>query len=208
MLRRLILAAICCVALAVPAAANADTDNACGLVSGQLKTILGGTNYGFVRNIVAKSSSKNTSGALHSVCNGYIWTGAKPGRQAALAALRAGTASAFAIDTWEPDQESPYADKWVANQYPLLIKGGISKLPTLPGLARFQARNFTPKTFGIGAKGFRATPLPGVSAGAALWWKASDAEAAFVSIGVGARRPLVREINQLGAVIVGAFGMT
>jgi hypothetical protein len=210
MLRRLILAATCCVALAVPVAANAD-DNACGLftTSTQFGQILGGDNYQIVRDLTAKSSADNTSGVLHSVCNGYIWSGAKPKtRAAALAALRAGTGSAFAVDTWEPDDQSPYADKWVTNRFPLLVKGSFSKLPNLPGLARLNVRSFKPKTFGIGARGILSNPLPGVGAGAALWWKASEAEAAFVSIGAGARRPLVREINQLGALIVGGFGMT
>jgi hypothetical protein len=210
MLRRLIFAAICCMALAVPVSANAD-DNACGLftTSTQFGRILGGDNYQIVRDLTAKSSEDNTSGVLHSVCNGYIWSGAKPKtRAAALAALRAGTGSAFAVDTWEPDDQSPYADKWVNDRFPLLVKGPVSKLPNLPGLARLHARSFKPKTFGIGAKGFLANPLPGVDAGAALWWKASAAEVAFVSIGAGARRPLVRELNQLGELIVGAFGMT
>jgi hypothetical protein len=210
MLRRLIFAAICCVALAVPVSANAD-DNACSLFtdSTEFGPILGGNNYQIVRDLTAKSSKDNTSGVLHSVCNGYMWSGAKPKtRAAALAALRAGTGSAFAVDTWEPDDQSPYADKWVNDRFSLMVKGSFSKLPNLPGLARLNVRSFKPKTFGIGAKGLLATPLPGVSAGAALWWKASEAEAAFVSIGAGARRPLVRELNQLGAEIVGAFGMT
>jgi hypothetical protein len=209
MLRRLIFAAICCVALAMPVSASAD-DNACGLfVKGtQFKQILGGNTYELVRNITAESGETNTSGVLHSLCNGYIWSGAKPANRAeALAALRAGRGSAFAVDTWEPDDQSPYVDDWVEKRFPLLVKGSISKLPSLPGLARVNARTFTPKTFGIGAKGFLANPLPGVSSGGALWWKASEAEAVFVSIGVGGRRPIVKELNQLGALVSGAFGM-
>lgn len=108
MVRRLIFAALLCAALAVPATASAN-DRACGLIpAAQLKQVLGGSNYGFVRDLTARSSRNNASGALHSVCNGYIWSGAKPAsRQAALAALHAGRASLFAIDTWEPDQRAP-----------------------------------------------------------------------------------------------------
>ncbi|MDX6413912.1 MAG: hypothetical protein QOH23_1322 [Gaiellaceae bacterium] len=210
MLRRLIFAAICCVSLAAPVSAKAD-DNACGLftTSTLFGQILGGDNHQIVRDLTAKSGKDNTSGVLHSVCNGYVWLGAKPKtRAAALAALRAGTGSAFAVDTWEPDDQSPYADKWANKGFPRLVKGSVSKLPNLPGLARLNVRSFKPNAFGIGAKGFLANPLPGVAAGGALWWKASEAEVAFVSIGAGARRPLVREINQLAGLIVGAFGMT
>lgn len=210
MVRRLIFAALLCAALAVPASASAN-DRACGLITAtQLKQVLGGSNYGFVRDLTARSSRNNASGALHSVCNGYIWSGAKPSsRQAAVAALHAGRASLFAIDTWEPDTKSPAAKTWIRKQFPLLIKNGdgLAVLPGLPGLAQFHARTFAPKNYGLGAKGFLTNPLPGVLAGAAMWSKAADASAVFVTIGAGSSRPVSKELNQLGGLLVGAFGM-
>lgn len=211
MLRRLIFAAACCAALAVPVSANAD-DNACGLFtsSESFGAIMGGTDYQIVRDIPAKPSKDNTSGVLHSVCNGYIWSGTRPtNRVEALAALRAGTGSAFAVDTWEPDDQSKYVDHWVSKAFPLLAAhgAGVPVLPGLPGAARNSVRAFKPKSFKIGARGVLANPLPGVTAGGAFWWKASEAEAVFVSIGAGGRRPVVKELNQLGFLVVGGFGM-
>ena len=210
MVRRLIFAALLCAALAVPATASAN-DRACGLIpAAQLKQVLGGSNYGFVRDLTARSSRNNASGALHSVCNGYIWSGAKPAsRQAALAALHAGRASLFAIDTWEPDRKSPSAKSWIKTQFPLLMKRGaeLGVLPGLPGLAQLHGRTFAPKSYGLGAKGFLINPLPGVLAGAAMWSKASDASAVFVTIGAGSGKPVSKELNQLGGLLVGAFGM-
>jgi hypothetical protein len=210
MVRRLTFAALLCAALAVPASASAN-DRACGLIStAQLKQALGGSNYAFARDLTAKSSPHNASGALHSVCNGYIWSGAKPtSRQAALAALHAGKASLFAIDTWEPDPKSPAAKTWRNKQFPLLVKNadGLAVLPDLPGLAHFHGRTFAPKSYGLAAKGFLVNPLPGVLAGAAMWSKAADASAVFVTIGAGSSRPVSKELNQLGALLVGAFGL-
>jgi hypothetical protein len=210
MLRRLILATLLSAALAVPASANA-SDRACGLITtAQLKQVLGGSNYAFLRDLPAKSSRRNASGALHSSCNGYTWSGAKPAsRQAALAALHAGKASLFAIDTYEPDAKSPAKKGWIKKQFPELVKNadGLAVLPGLPGLARFHTRTFAPKTYGLGAKGFLTNPVPGVLAGAAMWSKASDASAVFVTIGAGAGKPVANELNQLGAALVGAFGM-
>lgn len=210
MARRLIFAALVCLALAIPASASAN-DRACGLISAaQLKQVLGGSNYAFERDLTARSSRSNASGALHSVCNGYIWSGAKPSsRQAALAALRAGKASLFAIDTWEPDAKSPAAKTWRSKQFPQLVRSndGLAVLPDLPGLAQFNGRNFTPKSYGLGAKGFLVSPLPGVTAGAAMWSKPSQARAVFVTVGAGAGRSVTKELNQLGASLTGAFRM-
>ena len=200
------VAIACC---AIPASASAD-DNVCGMIVHEaFHSILQGTTVSFVRNVTAVPSARNTSGVLHSVCNGYIWSGPKPeSQEAALAALRAGTASAFAIDTWEPDDQSKYVDKWVGKGFSQLVKGGPATFPALPGIGKYNARTFKPKNFGqLGSKGYRANPVPGVSAGAALWWKASEAEAAFVSIGVGGRHRLVPEINQLGGLLTADFGM-
>lgn len=210
MVRRLILATLLCAALAVPASANA-TDRACGLIPGaQLARVLGSSSYAFERDLTARSSPRNVSGALHSVCNGYTWSGARPaGRQAALAALRAGRAALFAIDTWEPDAKSPGAKTWKNKQFPLLIKNGdgLAALPGLPGLAQFHPRTFAPKSYGLGSTGFLVNSLPGVLAGAAMWSKASDAKAVFVTIGAGSGRPVSKELNQLGALLVSAYGM-
>jgi len=210
MVRRLIFAALLCAALVVPASASAD-DRACGLITtAQLKQALGGSNYGFVRDLTARSSRNNASGALHSVCNGYVWSGAKPAsRQAALAALHTGKASLFAIDTWRPDPKSRSAKTWIKTQFPLLVKNadGLAVLPDLPSVSKSHARTFAPKSYGLGAKGFLANPLPGVLAGAAMWSKPSSASAVFVTIGAGSSRPVPKELNQLGGLLVGAFGM-
>ena len=211
--RRLLFAALCCLALAAPlsASANDENDNACSLIakSATVKQILGGTKFEFVRNLTAESSPQNGSGVLHSVCNGYIYSGPRPtSHESAMAALLAGTASVFAIDTWEPDDQSPYVDKWVNKGFSKLVSGGISNLMTLPGLlSRFHAFKFTPQSFGIGAKGILAKPFPGVTAGGALWWKASEAEAVFVSIGAGPKRQVPLEINPLGHYLDLTFGM-
>jgi hypothetical protein len=214
-MRRLIFTGLCLVALALPAAsgANDQSDNACNMIksSGTFKAVLGGSTLQFERNLTAHSSKQNSSGVLHSVCNGFIWRGAKPAsRQAALAALHSGRASLFAIDTWEPDDQSPYADKWLSKGFPPLIKNGagVVNLPGLPNAARYNARAFTPKTYGNGARGVLAQPLPGVVAGAAMWWKASEGEIVFVAIGAGSGRPVQSELNKVGALLVGAFGMS
>jgi hypothetical protein len=214
-MRRLIFTGLCLVALALPAAsgANDQSDNACNMIktSGTFKAVLGGSTLQFERNLTAHSSKQNSSGVLHSVCNGFIWRGAKPAsRQAALAALHSGRASLFAIDTWEPDDQSPYADKWLAKEFPRLVKsgGGIAKLPDLPNAAQTNTRAFTPKAYGMGAKGVLSQPVPGVVAGGAMWWKASEGEIVFVAIGAGSGRPVQAELNQVGKLLVGEFGMT
>jgi hypothetical protein len=214
-MRTLCLAIAVAVTFALPASslANNEDDNACNLINGSaaFKQILGGSSLEFARNLTAHSSKQNASGVLHSVCNGYIWSGAKPGsRQAALQALHSGRASLFAIDTWEPDDQSPYADKWLAKGFPLLIKNGagVVNLPGLPNAARYNARAFTPKKYGFGARGLLAQPLPAVVAGAAMWWKASEGQIVFVAIGAGSGRPVQSELNKVGALLVGAFGMT
>src|SRR5690242_19844033 len=203
------------IAIARPASslANNEDDNACNLIKGSaaFKQILGGSSLEFARNLTAHSSKQNGSGVLHSVCNGYIWSGAKPGsRQAALQALHSGRASLFAIDTWEPDDQSPGADKWLAKEFPLLVKNGVNvvNLPGLPNAARYNARAFTPKKYGLGARGMLAQPLPGVAAGAAMWWKASAGQIVFVTIGAGSGRAVKSELNMMGALLVGNFGMT
>src|SRR5580765_5252611 len=210
MVRRLIFGTLLCAALVLPASASAN-DRACGLIpAAQLARVLGSSNYSFERDLTAKSSPRNASGALHSVCNGYTWSGAKPaGRQAALAALRRGKASLFAIDTWEPDAKSPGARTWKTKEFPRLIKNGdgLAVLPGLPGLAQFHPRTFAPKSYGLGSTGFLVNSLPGVLAGAAMWSKASDAKAVFVTIGAGSGRPVSKELNQLGGLLVDAFGM-
>jgi len=210
MVRRLIFGTLLCAALVLPASASAN-DRACGLIpAAQLARVLGSSNYAFERDLTAKSSPRNASGALHSVCNGYTWSGAKPGnRQAALAALRAGRASLFAIDTWEPDAKSPGAKTWKTKQFPRLIKNGdgLAALPGLPGLAHFHPRTFAPKSYGLGSSGFLVNSLPGVLAGAAMWSEASDAKIVFVTIGAGSGRPVSKELNQLGGLLVDAFGM-
>ena len=213
-MRKLCIAALFLAALALPASspAKGGDDNACNIIksSAAFRAALGGTTVEFVRNLTARSSKQNSSGALHSMCNGYIWRGTKPAsRQAALAALHSGNASLFAIETWEPDHNSPYAKKWLANQYPLLVKhgAGIAVLPDLPNAAKAQVRAFTPKTLGIGARGLLAQPLPGVQAGAAMWWKNSEGKAVFVAIGAGAGHSLPGELNKVGALLTGAFGM-
>jgi hypothetical protein len=213
-MRKLCIAIALAIAFVVPASSfgnNAD-DNACDLIrtSATFKAALGGTTLQFERNLTAHSSKQNGSGALHSVCNGEIWRGPKPAsRQAALAALHAGRASLFAIDTWEPDDQSPYADKWLAKQFPLLVKNGagIPALPGLPNAAQYNVHAFKPKKYGLGARGVLAQPLPGVTAGGAMWWKASEGEVVFVSIGAGSGRPVQAELNKVGALLVGAFGM-
>jgi hypothetical protein len=211
-MKSLCIAAMCLAALAVPASslANDEDDNACSMIksSATFKSILGGSTLGFARNLTAHSSKLNGSGVLHSVCNGYIWSGAKPSsRQAALAALHSGRASLFAIDTWEPDDQSPYADKWLAKQFPLLIKNGVNGavLPSLPPLAKFPTHSFTPKAYGNGTRGLLTQPVPGVTAGAAMWWKASAGQVVFVAIGAGSGRPVQSELNKVGALLVGAF---
>lgn len=83
----------------------------------------------------------------------------------------------------------------------------LGVLPGLPGLAQLHGRTFAPKSYGLGAKGFLINPLPGVLAGAAMWSKASDASAVFVTIGAGSGKPVSKELNQLGGLLVGAFGM-
>lgn len=213
-MRKLCIAGVCLVALAVPASslANNEDDNACNTIksSAAFRAILGGTTMQFARDLTAHSSKQNASGVLHSVCNGYIWSGAKPAsRQAALAALHAGRASLFAIDTWEPDDQSPYADKWLAKSFPLLVKngGGVGNLPGLPRAAQYNVHAFKPMTYGLGARGVLAQPLPGVAAGGAMWWKASEGEAVFVSIGAGSGRPVQAELNKAGHLLVNAFGM-
>jgi hypothetical protein len=210
MVRRLIFGTLLCAALVLPASASAN-DRACGLIpAAQLARVLGSSNYSFERDLTAKSSPRNASGALHSVCNGYTWSGAKPGnRQAALAALRAGRASLFAIDTWEPDAKSPGAKTWKTKQFPRLIRNGdgLAALPGLPGLAQFHPRTFAPKSYGLGSSGFLVNSLPGVLAGAAMWSKASDTKIVFVTIGAGSGRPVSKELNQLGGLLVDAFGM-
>src|SRR5689334_18970413 len=127
MVRRLIFAALLCSALVVPASASAN-DRACGLITtAQLKQALGGSNYG------------------------YVWSGAKPAsRQAALAALHAGKASLFAIDTWRPDPKSRSAKTWIKTQFPLLVKNadGLAVLPDLPSVSKSHARTFAPKSYG------------------------------------------------------------
>lgn len=210
-MRSLCIAALCLVALAVPASslANDQDDNACDMIksSPTFKAILGGSSLEFARNLTAHSSKQNSSGVLHSVCNGYIWRGAKPtSRQEALVALHSGRASLFAIDTWEPDDQSPYADKWLAKGFPLLVKhgGGIAELPGLPHAAQFQTHAFTPKKYGNGARGVLTQPIPGVVAGAAMWWKASEGQIVFVAIGASGR-PVQSELNKVGALLVGAF---
>jgi hypothetical protein len=95
-MRSLCIAALCLVALAVPASslANDQDDNACDMIktSAAFKAILGGSSLEFARNLTAHSSKQNSSGVLHSVCNGYIWRGARPAsRQEALAALHSGS---------------------------------------------------------------------------------------------------------------------
>lgn len=219
MLRHLIFASLCCVILALPPTASANdpnvTDNACNMIiTDTFKQILGGSSIELARDITAQSSKQNGSGVLHSVCNGYIWSGAKPGsRAAALAALRSGRGSAFAIDTWEPDDQSEYVDTWVNKGFSRLVKSPLVALPdvlaqVLPGFKRYQVSSFKPSTFGaLGARGVRATPMPGVATGGAVWWRASEAMVAFVSLGVGAGRPLVPELNKVGALLVANFGM-
>jgi hypothetical protein len=212
-MKTLCLAIALAIAFVMPSSslANDQEDNACNLIKGStFKAILGGTSVQFARNLTAHSSKQNSSGVLHSVCNGYIWRGAKPGsRQAALQALRNGSASLFAIDTWEPDDQSPYAGKWLAKQFPLLVKsgGGIAALPGLPHAAQLQAQAFKPKTYGIGARGVLARPAPGVAAGGAMWWKASEGEIVFVAIGAGSGHSVPSELNRVGNLLAGGFGM-
>jgi hypothetical protein len=213
-MRTFFIALALAIACVVPSSslANNEDDNACNIISGSatFKAILGGSSMQFARNLTAHSSKQNGSGVLHSVCNGYIWSGAKPGsRQAALAALHSGRASLFAIDTWEPDDQSPYADKWLAKQFPLLVKhgGGVVSLPGLPNAAQYNVRAFKPKTYGIGARGVLAQPLPGVAAGGAMWWKASEGEVVFVAIGAGSGHSVTSELNRAGQLVAGAFGM-
>jgi hypothetical protein len=40
-----------------------------------------------------------------------------------------------------------------------------------------------------------------------MWSKPSSASAVFVTIGAGSSRPVPKELNQLGGLLVGAFGM-
>jgi hypothetical protein len=40
-----------------------------------------------------------------------------------------------------------------------------------------------------------------------MWSKPSSASAVFVTIGAGSSRPVSKELNQLGGLLVGAFGM-
>jgi hypothetical protein len=213
-MKTLCLAIALTIGFVVPASslARSQDDNACGMIANSttFKALMGGTHMQFARNVVAHPSKQNTSGVLHSVCNGYIWRGTKPAsRQAAIQALRSGSISLFAIDTWEPDDLSPYADKWLAKQFPPLVKhgAGITLLPGLPHAAQYQVQAFSPKTYGIGARGVLARPLPGVGAGGAMWWKASEGEVVFVAIGAGSGHSIPTALNRAGQLLTGAFGM-
>ena len=209
------IGALVCAALLLPTFANAD-DNACNLFvnTSFLGRMLGGDEIEVLRDITGKSSADNTEGDLHSVCNGVVWSGAKPKtRRAALGALQSGRGSAFAVATWEPDEESPYAAKWTGKPFSLLINTSILGsvvLPGLPPFAPYRIHKFTPKKFarkGLGANGVLGTPFVGVAAGEALWWSPAEHEIVSVSIGTTPRRPLVKELNELGAIVLGGFGM-
>ncbi len=213
-MKGLCLAIALTVAFVVPASSlgNNQDDNACNMIKGSatFKAIMGGSHMQFVRDLTAHSSKQNGSGALHSVCNGYIWRGTKPAsREAALQALANGSASLFAIETWKPDDQSPYAHKWLAKQFPLLVKSGagVASLPGLPHAAQLQVHAFKPKAYGIGARGVLARPVPGVAAGGAMWWRASKGEAVFIAIGAGSGHSVPSELNRAGQLLVNAFGM-
>jgi hypothetical protein len=40
-----------------------------------------------------------------------------------------------------------------------------------------------------------------------MWWKASEGEIVFVAIGAGSGRPVQAELNNVGKLLVNAFGM-
>lgn len=217
-MRACFLLALAAAALALPAASSAHrTDlTACELISpAKLASILGVEHVQIVNSLPGTSAKDNTSGVTHSVCNGVAWSGAKPTtRQAALLALATGRGAAFALDTWAPDEASTYVDRWTSKGFGQLINPaqvGWVELPEFGSATVYHVAKLVSHSVPGADKAFGLIGNPGavtaIRAASGTWW--SEQSMAIVSIVFAdtASRPTVKQLNELAAIAVTAFGL-
>lgn len=192
-------------AIGVPAAAQAENVDACGLITQHETARAFGLNNANNRWRVVQAPG-NSAGVVRVRCLASIWAGsaARPPRSAAgrRQGLRDGTLATLRIETRAADSE-PNASTWLAN-FPSKLKGLTSRARERFVGGPLDGRAFAPPKYGgdhsLGFDG-RTRRLRKVSI---FWW--SDTGGIISINAVQARgRATVASVRRIGKTVVAGF---
>jgi hypothetical protein len=211
--------------LQASALGGAGSPDACQLISqAKLKSVLGLSNIGGVRDIPGHQYPEESDGMVHATCFGVAWSGAKPtSRKQSEEKLANGTGAEWGWETFAADTAAPPEDleRWVGPNggYQHVLpgpEGGNIKavIALLAYLHETHGSEFAPPPLGAQHAGAYVAGIPNKGVlnrvrVAAAYWADDSSHALFdVAVAQGKNASAVKKkLETIAKIAVPAFGL-